>query len=91
MISQFFLSPGYVDEIREMLFTVPLSDHQGIYEEFKAHQPEPLNRRFENRRSKTDAVKLHLEKKNQRSHELYPPSESPNSVVEIIYFLAGKI
>lgn len=58
-----------------------------IYAEFKARQPEPLNTRFENRRSKEDAVKLHFEKKNQRSHELYPPSEYLNTHL----FLAATI
>ena len=57
-----------------MLLKVPNNEHQTFFEEVMSHQPEPMNRRFPERKSRSEAIESYVEKKRrQKEGILFPP------------------
>lgn len=66
---------GYVDEMRNLLFSLSRTAMAAISTKYKAMVPEPLNRQFPERVDKKTAVEQHLKRKNTET-SLYPPGSS---------------
>lgn len=67
-----FTSLDYVSDIKSTMFQSTLAEMKELTDSYKQNEPEPLNRQFENRRSKGDAIDRHLERK-QKVTVLFPP------------------
>lgn len=67
-------SSDYVTDVKEELFTRSMEEMQDKVTRFSANKPEPLNRRFENRLSKEDAVQKQLQRHKQVT-VLFPGGE----------------
>lgn len=62
----------YVDNIGQVLFTVPFEDMKSVFQKYSANVPEPLNRQFPERKCKDDAVK-DFEARKKNTTPLFPP------------------
>lgn len=65
---------GYADGLKESLFSMDVSEMKLIFDKYNARVPEPLNRQFQERLTKTESVQKYNERK-QRSANLYPDSK----------------
>ena len=80
----FFLD--YVNDICEVLFTLPLEDMESIIAKYCKNVPEPLNRQFPDRLPKEEAIKVHKTRKSNIT-TLYPPGEVSNMTIVYIVHL----
>lgn len=64
-------SSGYVDKIREVMFTLSKADLQAKGEEYQCKAPEFLNRKFPERLKKQEAVES-KERKRSITRQLFP-------------------
>ena len=62
---------GYVEQIKQLLFTMTKQERETIKEKYKAKIPEPLTNQFPARASKDTAVRRHRARK-QLQTELFP-------------------
>lgn len=62
----------YVDNIGQVLFTLPFEDMKSVFQKYSANVPEPLNRQFPERKCKDDAVK-DFEARKKNTTPLFPP------------------
>lgn len=53
----FVLSSGYVDTMKELLFTMTSTEWKHILNNYSEKEPKPLNTQFPPRNNKNDAVK----------------------------------
>ena len=67
-------SSDYVTDVKEELFTCSMEVMQAKVTRFSANMPEPLNRQFENRLSKEEAVQKQLLRHKQVT-VLFPGGE----------------
>lgn len=65
---------AYVDQIRTVLFTIPLEELASILDNYHANIPEPLTAQFTDRRSVADAISRHVQRK-MATTPLYPPGK----------------
>ena len=65
------LFSGYVDEMRNLLFSLSKTALKAVSKKYKSMVPEPLNRQFPERVDKATAVQRHLKRKNAET-PLYP-------------------
>ena len=70
-----FTSLDYVSDIKSTMFQSNVAELNELTDLYKKKEPEPLNRQFENRRSKADAISHHLERK-QKVTVLFPPGNT---------------
>ena len=54
-----------------MVLKVPSSQFQALFEEILSSQPEPMNRQFPVRKSKSEALQLYAEKKIKKKEKMY--------------------
>ena len=69
--SIFICSLGYVEEIKQVLFSIIKEERESIRDRYKAKVPEPLSNQFPERASKDEAIMRHTQRK-QTSTELFP-------------------
>lgn len=65
---------SYVDDLKELLFSMPKAAMAQVTAKYKAKTPQPLNTQFEDRLPKAEAVKHH-DKRNLKEAVLYPQAE----------------
>ena len=61
----------YVDNIGQVLFTLPFEEMKSVFQKYSANVPEPLNRQFPERKCKDDAVKDY-EARKKNTTPLFP-------------------
>ena len=66
---------GYVDDLKELLFSMPKAAMAQVTAKYKAKTPQPLNTQFEDRLPKAEAVKHH-DKRNLKEAVLYPQGKA---------------
>lgn len=64
----------YVDDIKQLLFSMTKQERDTIRAQYKAKIPEPLTNQFTDRVSKDTAIKRHEARKELRT-ELFPSGE----------------
>ena len=64
---------GYVDTLKNLLFTLPKAEMKKVHEKYESRVPEPLNRQFPDRVNKEDAVKVYQARKAMKKTSLFPP------------------
>ena len=75
-----------------MLLKVPSSQFQALFEEILSSQPEPMNRQFPVRKSKSEALQLYAEKKiKQRENVLFPTCKLQIDEVSCACFILQKL
>ena len=75
-----------------MLLKVPSSQFQTLFQDILSSQPEPLNRQFTVRKSKSEALQLYAEKKiKQRQNVLFPTCTLRIDEVSCAYFILQKL
>ena len=70
-----FISLDYVSDIKSTMFQSTIAELNELTDSYKQKEPEPLNRQFENRKTKADAISHHLERK-QKVTVLFPPGNA---------------
>ena len=74
-----FVVPGYVQEIKELLFTMTsekdMSQLKAVFEKYNENIPEPLTSQFPDRANKEEAVKPFVERMQKETTKLYPSGE----------------
>lgn len=70
---------GYVDDLKQLLFTLPLESLKEVNDRYKEKTPAPLNTQFEDRVTKEEAIKRHNSRK-QMENILYPQGRK-NSIL----------
>lgn len=78
MTSTFYMNwavifSGYVDTLKNLLFTLPKAEMKKVDEKYAARVPEPLNQQFPDRVNKEDAVKFYQARKATKKTSLSPP------------------
>ena len=73
-----------MNNVCEVLFTLPFEDMESINTKYCTNVPEPLNRQFPDRLPKEEAVKLYKARKSNIT-TLYPPGEVSNMAILYIY------
>ena len=58
--------------MKELLFKLPLTDMETIFERYSEKVPDALHTQFENKADKGEAFKHYLERKFRKSTELFP-------------------
>ena len=58
--------------MKELLFKLPLTDMETIFERYSKKVPDALHTQFENKADKAEAFKRYLERKSRKSTELFP-------------------
>ena len=66
---------GYVDDLKELLFSMPKAAMAQVTAKYKAKTTQPLNTQFQDRLPKAQAVKYH-EKRNLKETVLYPQDKT---------------
>ena len=66
--------PEYVDEVRELVFSMSLVERNAILFKYKAGIPAPLNSQFTDKRSRAEAIE-NYSKRKQTETALYPSGE----------------
>lgn len=62
---------GYVEDIKQLLFSMTKQERDNIGAKYKAKIPDPLNHQFLERTSKDTAIRRHKARKELRT-ELFP-------------------
>ena len=74
-----FVVPGYVQEIKELLFTMTsekdMSQLKAVFEKYNEDIPEPLTSQFPDQANKEEAVKRFNERTQKENTKLYPSGE----------------
>ncbi|XP_068739260.1 uncharacterized protein [Montipora capricornis] len=71
----------YVDNIAQVLFTLPFEDMKSVFQKYSANVPEPLNRQFPERKCKDDAVKDY-EARKKNTTPLFPPVSDQDALLQ---------
>jgi hypothetical protein len=75
-LRQFNLFSGYVDNIKQLLLSLEKAKFEEICKEHEKAVPKPLTTQFDERLSKSEAVKKHIEKKNaEKTTAAFPTSK----------------
>ena len=68
-----YLHKGYVEDMKQLLFTLTKPEMAEVYSRYSAHAPEPLSAQFDDRVDKESAVKAYKEKCGKRNEiQLFP-------------------
>ena len=65
----------HVPNIKELLFTIPVSQLMPAYNEFIANKPVPISHKFQNKICKSDAGRQYKEKNLRSQPTLWLSSE----------------
>ena len=69
---------GYVDNIKQLLLSLKKAEFEKIRKKYEKAVPKPLNTQFNEHRSKSEAIKKHIEKKNaEKTTVAFPTSKTP--------------
>ena len=63
---------GYVDAMKQLLFSWD-DNIENTFQQYAKRIPEPMNRKFQRRLTKKEAIKKHIERKSMPPAELFPP------------------
>ena len=74
-----FACTDYVEQIKELLFSITKEERESIRERYKGKIPEPLTNQFPDRASKETAIKRHVTRKQLRT-ELFHSGEYPKQI-----------
>ena len=75
----FFL--GYVEDLKNLLFSMQLKDMKKVFQEYRKKVPEPLAAQFENRLGREDAIKRQAGRRKVHT-KLFP-----EGILQIVTFL----
>lgn len=64
----------YVDEIRELVFSMLQAERNSILSKYKTETPAPLNSQFTDKRNRAEAVQ-NYSKRKQKDTAAYPSGE----------------
>lgn len=68
-----YLYEGYVEDMKQLLFTLTKPEMAEVYSRYSAKAPEPLSAQFNDRVDKQSAVKTYKEKCGKRNNiQLFP-------------------
>ena len=68
-----YLHKGYVEDMKQLLFTLTKPEMAEVYSRYSAKAPEPLSAQFSDRMDKESAVKAYKEKCGKRKNiQLFP-------------------
>ena len=73
---QFNIFSGYVDDIKLLLLSLENVEFEKVRKKHEKAVPKPLNTQFDERLSKPEAIKKHMEKKNaEKTTAVFPTSK----------------
>ena len=65
---------GYVDDIRKLVFSLPLKDLQDVCKKYEERVPEPMNTQFTEKVNKDEAIRNKGSRRRAWS-KLFPPGK----------------
>jgi hypothetical protein len=68
-----YLLTDYVDAMKKLLFAWNEDEITSVFQQYTKKIPEPMNRKFEERLSKEEAIQKHKARKSLPPAELFPP------------------